>query len=105
MGREGGREMIELFNGWVLDADLHQFILQKRMGTRIREGKEEQTYYPTKYYIADFNALMKRIFYIAVREGMKDLTSLDELKQLIQDSMIMIDGYAHNLEPDYRQVK
>ena len=96
--------MIELFNGWVLDADLHQFILQKRMGTRIREGKEEPTYYPTKYYIADFNALLKRIFYIAVREGMKDMTSLDELKQLIQDSIIMIDGYAHRIEPDFTKL-
>ena len=97
-------DMIELFNGWVLDADMHQFILQQKTGTRINRGKEETTYNQTKYYITDFNALLKRIFYIAVREGMKDMTSLEELKKLVQDSMVMIDGYAHKVEPDFTKL-
>ena len=97
-------DMIELFNGWVLDADLHQFILQKKIGTRTDRGKEESQYDRNKYYFSDFNALLKRIFYISVREGMKDLTSIAELKQLIQDSMVMIDGYAHKIEPDFSKL-
>lgn len=96
--------MIELFNGWMLDADQHQFILQKKIGTRINRGKEENQYDRNKYYVSDFNALLKRIFYIAVREGMKDITSLEELKQLIQDSMVMIDGYAHEIQPDFAKL-
>lgn len=97
--------MIRLFNDWYLTADTHCFELKTWDGETMRKGKNGKlspAFGNLKYYFADLNTLIRKIFFIAIREKVGDgyeLQTLDDLKQMVRESQELVENLMENIIP------
>ena len=104
---KGDIEVIHLFGNWYLSADEHCFELKSWDGVTFQTRNGVTTNAPqfgrVRFYYSDINALIKKIFYISLREKIGEgyeVKDIKELKQMIEESVNIVEMLSESIIPD-----